>query len=365
MMATLAREAVRVRVREGVALGWVEVAAADCSTTTRRVIEGAIATIVPRRSGGYLYRVSMAERSDHRRVVITGLGVVTPLGNTTAQMWQRMAEGRSGVAPLVTFPPVPGHVVYGGEARDFTGHIDEFGELPKDRKKAIRKALKMMCRETMMAVAAAQQAIGEAALADAAVDPERTGVVYGSDYMLSPPEDFLAGMKACGVEEDNFQYQRWGSTGLGEMNPLWMLKYLPNMPASHIGIFNDFRGPNNSLTMREISGAMAVREAAQTIVRGHAERMLAGACGTRIHPFKTIHAIQTEQLADVDRPPEEASRPFDRDRTGMVVGEGAAALLLEEASLAEARGAKIYVAGCPARFSSRTSDRSRPKTCNA
>ena len=95
------------------------------------------------------------------------------------------------------------------------------------------------------------------------------------------------------------------------MNPLWMLSYLPNMPASHIAIFNDLRGPNNSLTMREAAGLMAIREAVQTIERGHADRMIAGATGTRIHSFKTVHALQQEQLANPELPPAEACRPFD------------------------------------------------------
>lgn len=268
--------------------------------------------------------------------------MVCPLGNSTAQMWDALSSGRSGVAPLVNLPSIEGKFSYGGEARDFTGDIDNFGELPKDRKKAIRKALKMMCRETMMAVAAAQQAINDAGYAEEAMEPERSGVVFGSDYMLSPPDDFLNGLYKCGADEANFQFDQWGQTGLPEMNPLWMLKFLPNMPASHIGILNDLRGPNNSLTMREVSGLLAIREASQTIARGHADRILAGGCGTRIHSFKSVHADQTEQLADPSLPPEKASRPFDKQRTGMVLGEGAGAVLLEEREAAVARGATIY-----------------------
>lgn len=282
----------------------------------------------------------MSAAAASRRVVITGLGVISPLGNSVESMATAIAEGRSGVAALQTLPPMEALATYGGEARDFTGHIDDFGELEKDAKKAIRKALKMMSRESMMAVAAAQQAIGDAGGTGAA--PERAGVVFGCDYLLSPPDDLLAGMLKCGVAEGDFQSERWGEDGLAEMNPLWMLNYLPNMPASHIAIFNDFRGPNNSLTMREAAGVMAIREAAQTIARGHADAMLAGATGSRIHSFKTIHAHQTEQLADPSLPPAEACRPFDARRTGMVVGEGAGAVLLEERNAALARGATIY-----------------------
>ena len=289
--------------------------------------------------------------SQNRRVVITGLGVVSPLGNTVAQMWQAMLDGQSGVAPLQMLPPLEGVVHFGGEAREFTGAIDNFGELTKDRKKAIRKALKVMCRETMMAVSAAQEAVNDAGYGEEPMDPERSGVVFGSDYMLSPPEDFTDGMVKCGVADEGFKYDDWGGDGLGEMNPLWMLKYLPNMPGSHIAIFNDLRGPNNSLTLREVSGVMAIREAAQTIARGHADRMLAGSTGTRIHSFKTVHAWQTEQLADAKLPPAEACRPV----RPACVGEGAGAIapawssakargpiMLEELESAQSRGATIY-----------------------
>jgi 3-oxoacyl-[acyl-carrier-protein] synthase II len=278
-----------------------------------------------------------------RRVVITGLGVVSPLGSTLAEFWDALCQGRSGVEPLQQLPALEGKVAFGGECRQFTGDIDDFGELEKDLKKSIRKALKMMCRESMMAVAAAQHAIADAGYATTPMAPERSGVVFGSDYMLSPPEDFTGAMRASGVgSAGGFDYDEWGRAGLRDMNPLWMLSYLPNMPASHIAIFNDLRAANNSLTMREASGLLALREAAQTIARGHADRMIAGATGTRIHAFKTVHATQTEQMADASLPPHAASRPFDADRTGMVVGEGAGAVLLEELESARARGAKIY-----------------------
>lgn len=284
----------------------------------------------------------MNSSAPQRRVVITGLGVISPLGNSVADLWDALCAGRSGVTPLTIIPPVGDLVTFGGQCLSFTGEIDDFGELDKEVKKSIRKALKVMCRETMMAVASAQQAMADAKLSGGAVSPERCGIVYGSDYMLSPPVDFESAMIKCGASGGEFSYPDWGQAGLGDMNPLWMLKYLPNMPASHIAIFNDLRGPNNSLTLREVSSMMAVREAMQTIERGHADFMLAGSTGTRVHAFKTVHALQTEQLASAGSIPAEASRPFDAQRTGMVVGEGAGAIVLEEYESAKNRGATIY-----------------------
>jgi 3-oxoacyl-[acyl-carrier-protein] synthase II len=148
-------------------------------------------------------------------------------------------------------------------------------------------------------------------------------------------------MRTCAPAGD-FEFNRWGKEGLGDMAPLWMLKYLPNMPASHIAIYNDLRGPNNSLTMREAAGNLAIGEAFRTIQRGHADLMVAGATGTRILPMQAIHALQTEQMAAENCDPTKASRPFDLHRTGMVAGEGAGMVVLEELATAKARGATIY-----------------------
>ena len=106
------------------------------------------------------------------------------------------------------------------------------------------------------------------------------------------------------------------------MTPLWLLKYLPNMPASHVAIYNDMRGPNNSITLREASANLAVGEAFRTIQRGHADLMVAGATGTRVHPMKMVHVVSQEEVAGNGADPARASRPFDLKRSGMVLGEG-------------------------------------------
>jgi 3-oxoacyl-[acyl-carrier-protein] synthase II len=126
------------------------------------------------------------------------------------------------------------------------------------------------------------------------------------------------------------------------MSPLWLLKYLPNMPASHVAIFNDLRGPSNSLTMREAGANLAVGEAYQIIRRGNADAMVCGATGTRLHAMKALHAVTQEEVACGNGDPTKVSRPFDRHRSGMVLGEGAGAVVIEELAHAQARGATIY-----------------------
>lgn len=276
-----------------------------------------------------------------RRVVITGMGVISPLGNSKESFWDALISRRSGVGPMPEFPAGAIPMSFGAAARSFTGVIDDFGPLEPEQKKAIRKALKMMCRESQMGVAAAQRALHDAGVKSGSLDPERSGVVFGSDYMITEPEDFTAGMQRCTAGGD-FDFSRWATDGMTQMTPLWLLKYLPNMPASHIAIYNDLRGPNNSLTQREASANLAIGEALRIIQRGHADVMLAGATGTRIHPMKTVHAVQQEPLAIDGVAPEKASRPFDLHRTGQVLGEGAGAVVLESLEHAQARGAAIY-----------------------
>ena len=274
-----------------------------------------------------------------RRVVITGLGVISPLGLTPQELWDALVAGRSGVEEAGLPTPLP--TSFAGAARVFTGEIDNFGPLPPDKKKAIRKGLKVMCRESQMGVAAAQRALAEASLDASPYEPERVGAVYGSDYMLSEPDEFSDGIRQCLNAHDEFEFERWGSEGLPKMSPLWLLKYLPNMPASHIAIYNDLRGPNNSLTHREAAGNMAIGEAFRVIARGHADCMIAGATGTRVHPAKAVHASILEEVAGNGIAAAKASRPFDLHRTGMVLGEGSGAIVLEELELAQRRGAKI------------------------
>ncbi len=279
-----------------------------------------------------------------RRTVITGVGVICPLGSKPAALWDALSAGRSGVGLLALAvdgnPNLP--VRFGAEARQFRGEIDDFGPLEKEQKKAVRKGLKMMCRECQMGVAAALQALADAGLKPGTADPDRSGIVFGTDYMLSVPDEFSEGVAQCRDAAGQFQFSRWGTEGLAKMPPLWLLKYLPNMPASHLAIYTDFRGPNNSLTMREAAANAAIGEAHEIIRRGSAERMLVGATGTRLHPMKMGHAAGQEEVAGGDGDPAAASRPFDRDRRGVVLGEGAGAIVLEELMAAQARGATIY-----------------------
>ena len=278
------------------------------------------------------------------KIVITGLGVISPLGNTLDEFRASLEQTRSGITELGTpFEHLPTSVA--GRASGFTGDIEQFGEMEKTLKRSIKKGLKLMCREIQMGVAAAQLATNDAGLlpegeAASAVNRERIGVLFGCDYILSIPEEFTSGVRSCLNEEGNFQFDRWAEQGLPKVDPLWLLKSLPNMPACHFAIYHDLRGPNNSLTVREASSNLAITEALNTLQRGSADAIVVGGTGCRIHTSRSVHISLQEQISAGQGPAAEACRPFDAHRDGMVLGEGAGALIMETESNAAARGAK-------------------------
>lgn len=277
--------------------------------------------------------------------MITGMGIISPLGNTPDDLWQALVAQKSGVDYLQRIPGDGLPANFGGEARQFTGSIDEFGELEKKLKRTIKKGLKLMCREIEMGVASAQLALTDAELSPEIYDPVRIGTLFGSDYIVTEPREFSSGVWNC-LSENKFDFGQWGEQGINKVEPLWLLKYLPNMPASHVAIYNDLQGPSNSLTVREASANLAIAEATTILKRGNADYMVVGATGSRIHPLRSVHVALQEQLADAGsngstKSPASASRPFDVQRNGMVMGEGAGTLVLENYDTAIARGAKI------------------------
>lgn len=284
--------------------------------------------------------------SSRRRIVITGMGLISPLGNTPEALWNSLGSGTSGIGLLNRVPSEHLTTDIGGECRDFNGDIADFGEVEKKLKRNIKKSLRLMCREIQLGVAAAQLAIADAKLEDF-YEPSQIGTMFGSDYIITEPIEFASGVKNCIGDSSEFDFDTWAESGIPKVEPTWLLKYLPNMPASHIAILNDFQGPSNSLTVREASANLAIAEAMTIIQRGSADAMIVGSTGSRIHPLRTVHVVLQEVLADrhqpgIDGDPAKACRPFEKHRCGMVLGEGAGALMLETLESAEKRGASIF-----------------------
>lgn len=286
------------------------------------------------------------------RVVITGLGIVSPIGSDPESLWSSLESGQTGIGPIESLPTHSLPVSSGAEVKEFTGKIEDYGPLEKSLQRAIKKNMKVMCREIEMGVAAAQKALAHSGLG-ADRDPERCGCLFGCDYILTRPEEYADGLRNCrqlsSVQKDEISAEAisrwvaaWPQHGLPKVNPLWLLKYLPNMPNSHVSIYNDFRGPNNAITVREISMHLSLIEASSIIQRGAADVMLVGATGSRIHPLRTTQLTLMEELASEQSDPSTMARPFDISCDGMVLGEGAGAIILESLEHATARGAKIW-----------------------
>ena len=300
--------------------------------------------------------------SHRRQVVITGVGVVSPIGIGRQAYQSAIAAGHSGVRRITLFDPSELTV-------DFAGEVEGFD--PKAYVRP-RKSLKVMSREIQFGFAAADQALTQAGLAGAGdasaepgvdperVDPERLGVIFGADMMYCDPDELIAAYRAC-LDNGHCDLSRWGVAAMGEMYPLWMLKYLPNMAACHVGIALDARGPNNTITLGDVSSLVAIAEAASVIERGWADVMIAGGTSGRVNPglwpFRNP-ALLSRRRDD----PEAACRPFDAGRDGMVIGEGAGAIVLEDRSHAVARGAAIHatVLGCGNAFQPPSGDLDAP-----
>lgn len=264
-----------------------------------------------------------------REVVLTGVGVVSPIGIGNDAFWTSLQQGRSGVRTLPQFQKLGLPIEFGAEIADF------------ESKQYVqpRKSLKVMCREIQTAFAASTLALEDAAFARASVDPDRYGVVLGTEMFYGPLEEMRDVYKAC-MNDGNFKSDRWGQAAMKEMFPLWMLKYLPNMAACHVGIAQDARGPNNTIVMWEVSSLLALWEAASIIRRGWADVMLAGGSGSKLHLGQMLYR-GFDRVSRRNEDPAAAPRPFDAGRDGIVYGEGAALFLLESREHAEARGARV------------------------
>lgn len=264
-----------------------------------------------------------------REVVVTGLGIVSPIGIGCEPFWESLVTSRSGVRPITRFDSRTLSVPFGGEITDFE---------PKQWVRP-RKSLKVMSREIQFGFAAADLALADAGIAARAVDPERFGVVMGGDMIYADLEDLEHTYRRA-LAGGSFDFGTWAESIHEDLHPLWLLKHLPNMTASHIAIAHDARGPNNTIVLGDVSGLLAIAEAADVIERGGADVMLAGGTGCRLHPGALAargDALLSHRVDDCSR----ACRPFDLHRDGLVNGEGAGIVVLESAGHARRRGARI------------------------
>lgn len=252
-----------------------------------------------------------------RRVVVTGLGAVTPLGNDVASTWEGLVQGRSGIARITLFDPSPFAVQIAGELKDF---------YPEEHIPA--KELRRMDRNVQMGVVASLESVRDAGLRVEQSDGRRVGVIFASG---------IGGVGTI-LEQQKILEER----GPRRVSPFFLANMLADSASGHIAIMLGATGPNMAVVSSCSTGTGSIGEAMETIRRGDADAVVSGATEATILPLfmAGFHALRA--LADNNDEPHKACKPFDRRRDGFVVGEGAAALVLESLDHARARGAPIY-----------------------
>jgi 3-oxoacyl-[acyl-carrier-protein] synthase II len=269
-----------------------------------------------------------------RRVVITGAGVITSLGQDLPAVWQALCAGKSGVGPIRSFDSATFPVRIAGEVAGF----DPKKVLTKDE----RKSLKMMARSVQMGVTGAKLAFADSGIDRAQLDSTRFGVEMGSGLIPTELDDLAGAARVSTDAAGIVDLGKWGATGLREVQPLWMLKYLPNMVACHTSIFLDAQGPNNSVTASDVAGLLALGEAARILRRDAADFFLVGAADSKINLLSLVRHCLFAPLSRRNDEPTKAMRPFDKGRDGWVISEGAGVLAVEDLGQAKRRNARIY-----------------------
>jgi 3-oxoacyl-[acyl-carrier-protein] synthase II len=253
-----------------------------------------------------------------KRVVITGLGAITPVGNTVAEYWQGLLAGKSGAAPITLFDASKFKTRFACEVKNFDPGVYF------DRKEA-----RKLDRFSQLAIASCEEAVNDAGLLTNKPNPDRTGVIWGSG---------IGGLRSLLDEVIGFA----NGDGTPRFNPFFIPKMIADIASGHISMRYGYRGPNYTTVSACASSTNALIDAFTYIRLGKADIILAGGSEAAVNEagiggFNAMHA-----LSERNDSPETASRPFDLDRDGFVLGEGSACLILEEYEHAKARGAKIY-----------------------
>lgn len=252
------------------------------------------------------------------RIVVTGVGVMSPLGHTMAESWDSLLNGRSGIGPITQFDASQFPCRIAGEVKEFVPK--NFMDFKESRR---------MSRASQLAVAACRMALDDAGLPEPVPHPERTGVLIGT------------GVGGFEVADRNLIQLR--TKGFSRVSPFAMTGFLPNMPSHHVSLVAGTWGPISTVSAACATGTQAIGEAMELIRYGRADIVITGGVEGLIHEaaiagFGAMRALST-RFNDV---PDKASRPFDKDRDGFILSEGAGIVIIERLDMAVARDARIY-----------------------
>lgn len=266
-----------------------------------------------------------------RRVVITGVGVINPMGHDVETMWDGLKEGRSGVGYTTIFDASSFPTRIAAEIKDW-----DFSQVVEDPERWTDRG-----RHTKFAIGAAKQAVGGSGILDAKLDPRRLGVYLGSG---EGNQDFISfsRMMTAALEPDGLNLTRFIRAGMDTLQPMAELEQEPSVPVGHVAAMFNAQGPNVNCLTACAASSQAIGEATEIIRRGDADAMISGGTHSMIHPFGVTGFNLLTALSTRNDEPQRASRPFDRLRDGFVLGEGGAMIVLEELEHAKRRGAPIH-----------------------
>jgi 3-oxoacyl-[acyl-carrier-protein] synthase II len=265
-----------------------------------------------------------------RRVVVTGVGCVTPLGTTVPELWANLKEGKSGVGRTTLFDASSFPTQISAEVRDWSVAKVGLDEATWEKRG----------RHTKFAVGAAKQAIDESGVLTG-IDPERFGVYLGAG---EGQQDFpnFSRMMVAALKDGNLDLGTFIREGLERLDPQLELEQEPNMPAAYLATTFNAQGPNVNCLTACAASSQAIGEATEMIRSGEVDVMLSGGAHSMIHPFGVTGFNLLTALSERNDEPQKASRPFDLNRDGFILGEGAAMVVLEDYERAKKRGAPIY-----------------------
>ncbi|TVS14388.1 MAG: beta-ketoacyl-[acyl-carrier-protein] synthase family protein [Planctomycetaceae bacterium] len=266
-----------------------------------------------------------------RRVVITGVGVINPMGHDVETMWDGLKEGRSGVGYTTIFDASSFPTQIAAEIKDW-----DFSQVVDDPERWTDRG-----RHTKFAIGAAKQAVGGSGILDAKLDPRRLGVYLGAG---EGNQDFISfsRMMTAALEPDGLNLTRFIRAGMETLQPMAELEQEPSVPVGHVAAMFNAQGPNVNCLTACAASSQAIGEATEIIRRGDADAMISGGTHSMIHPFGVTGFNLLTALSTRNDEPQRASRPFDRLRDGFVLGEGGAMIVLEELEHAKRRGAPIH-----------------------
>jgi 3-oxoacyl-[acyl-carrier-protein] synthase II len=272
------------------------------------------------------------------RVVITGVGIVCPLGHDVETLWQAILAGKSGVDKTTIFDASTFPTTFDAEVKnyDFAKHTKNLpSHKDSDRGSGfVIGATAQACRQAGIDVETDEPADG--------IDRNRMGIYLGAgEGSVDNDVFFDAIVESWNTETDQMDWGRWAEVSFGRMNPMRELEQEPNMPAGHIAVLTGARGPSRSCLTACAASTQAVGEAMMMIRRGDADVMIAGGAHSMIHPLGLTGFNRLTALSTRNDSPQTASRPFTASRDGFVLGEGAAVVILESLSSAKKRGVEI------------------------